>query len=76
MINRKYEPDFNQLLKVLNRERADRPVLFEYFTNGPLNQQTVFTNGLLTSKPFLQTAFPTDYQLEVAKFNLKLKNIC
>lgn len=38
MINRKYEPDFNQLLKVLHCEKADRPVLFEYFTNGPLNE--------------------------------------
>lgn len=35
---RKYEPDFNQLLKVLRREKPDRPVLFEYFTNGPLNE--------------------------------------
>ena len=38
MISRKYEPDFTQLLKVLRREKADRPVLFEYFTNGPLNE--------------------------------------
>jgi uroporphyrinogen decarboxylase len=38
MIRRKYEPDFNQLLKVLHREKPDRPVLFEYFTNGPLNE--------------------------------------
>ncbi|MEI6142946.1 MAG: uroporphyrinogen decarboxylase family protein [Mariniphaga sp.] len=38
MITRKYEPDFNQLLKVLRREKADRPVLFEYFTNGPMNE--------------------------------------
>ncbi len=38
MIDRKYEPDFNQLLKVLRREKPDRPVLFEYFTNGPLNE--------------------------------------
>jgi uroporphyrinogen decarboxylase len=34
---RKYPPDFNQLLKVLRRERPDRPVLFEYFTNNKLN---------------------------------------
>ena len=38
MITRKYEPDFDQLLKILHREKADRPVLFEYFTNGPLNE--------------------------------------
>jgi uroporphyrinogen decarboxylase len=38
MIKRKYEPDFNQLLRVLRREKPDRPVLFEYFTNGPLNE--------------------------------------
>lgn len=38
MIIRKYEPDFTQLLKVLHRETPDRPVLFEYFTNGPLNE--------------------------------------
>ncbi len=37
-MQRKYEPDFNQLLKVLRREKPDRPVLFEYFTNGPLNE--------------------------------------
>ena len=37
-MRRKYEPDFNQLLKVLRREKPDRPVLFEYFTNGPLNE--------------------------------------
>ncbi len=37
-MKRKYEPDFNQLLSVLQRETPDRPVLFEYFTNGPLNE--------------------------------------
>ncbi|NQT57936.1 MAG: hypothetical protein HQ557_03035 [Bacteroidetes bacterium] len=30
---RRYEADFSQLLKVLNREPADRPVLFEFFMN-------------------------------------------
>jgi uroporphyrinogen decarboxylase len=44
---RKYEPDFKQLLKVLKREKPDRPVLFEYFMNGPLFE-------LLTGKPFLK----------------------
>ena len=38
MVKRKYEPDFSQLLKVLHLEKPDRPVLFEYFTNGPLNE--------------------------------------
>lgn len=41
---RKYPPDFNQLLKILHREKADRPVLFEYFTNNSLN-------ALLAGKP-------------------------
>jgi uroporphyrinogen decarboxylase len=41
---RKYPPDFGQLLKVLHREKPDRPVLFEYFTNNPLN-------ALLAGKP-------------------------
>lgn len=30
------EPDFNNLLKVLRRERPDRPTLFEFFMNTPL----------------------------------------
>ncbi len=30
------EPDFEQLLKILRREVPDRPVLFEFFHNGPL----------------------------------------
>lgn len=29
-------PDFNQLLTVLNRKKPDRPVLFEFFLNPPL----------------------------------------
>ncbi len=33
---RKYPADFNQLKLVLQRERPDRPVLFEYFTNARL----------------------------------------
>lgn len=32
----KRAPDFNQLLKVLKREKPDRPTLFEFFLNGPL----------------------------------------
>ena len=30
------QPDFNELLKVLRREPTRRPVLFEFFMNGPL----------------------------------------
>lgn len=33
-----HEPDFNQLLKVLRRERPDRPTLFEFFLNPTLEQ--------------------------------------
>ena len=32
----KPSPDFNQLLKVLARQKPDRPTLFEFFLNGPL----------------------------------------
>ncbi len=32
------EPDFNNLLKVLRREKPDRPTLFEFFLNGPLHR--------------------------------------
>lgn len=31
---KKFEPDFNQLLRVLRREKPDRPVLFELFLSG------------------------------------------
>ncbi len=36
MDKRRYNPDFNQLVKIFRREKADRPVLFEYFMNGEL----------------------------------------
>lgn len=36
VLTRKYQADFSQLEKVLRREQADRPVLFEYFVNGDL----------------------------------------
>ena len=36
MNERKTIPDFNQLIKVFNRQTPDRPVLFEYFMNGDL----------------------------------------
>ena len=35
----KFEPDFNQFLKVLNREKPDRPVLFEFFFGGPVREK-------------------------------------
>ena len=33
------KPDFSQFLKVLRRQRPDRPTLFEFFLNGPLNER-------------------------------------
>ena len=48
-VARKYPPDFGQLLKVLHREKADRPVLFEYFTNNGLN-------ALLAGRPGFEPA--------------------
>ncbi|GHU74233.1 hypothetical protein AGMMS49992_15110 [Clostridia bacterium] len=32
-------PDFSQMLKVLAKQRSDRPVLFELFMNGPLYER-------------------------------------
>lgn len=34
----KYQPDFNQMLKVLRNEKPDRPVLFELFLSDHLNR--------------------------------------
>lgn len=34
-----YQADFNQMLKVLRRERPDRPVLFEFFMSGPVQEK-------------------------------------
>ncbi|MDZ4200414.1 MAG: uroporphyrinogen decarboxylase family protein, partial [Kiritimatiellia bacterium] len=33
------QPDFDQLRRVLNRERPERPTLFEFFLNGPLYEE-------------------------------------
>jgi len=33
MKNYKFEPDFDEMLKVLNQEKPSRPVLFELFMN-------------------------------------------
>ena len=34
----KAEPNFNNLLKVLRREKPDRPTLFEFYLNGRINR--------------------------------------
>ena len=51
LCQRKYPPDFNQLLKVLRRETPDRPVLFEYFTNDKLNALLAGKPGFVPSTP-------------------------
>ena len=33
------KPDFTNLLKVLRREKPDRPTLFEFFLNQPLYEK-------------------------------------
>ncbi len=33
------EPDFQNVLKILRREKPDRPTLFEFFLNGPLYEK-------------------------------------
>ncbi len=35
-ITKKRKPDFNNLLKVLNRQKPSRPTLFEFFLNGEI----------------------------------------
>lgn len=35
-MNTRFKPDFEQLLRVLHREKPDRPVLFEFFFNSRL----------------------------------------
>jgi uroporphyrinogen decarboxylase len=63
LCQRKYPPDFNQLLKVLRRETPDRPVLFEYFTNDKLN-------GLLAGKPGFFPATPEEtFSLAINAFH-------
>jgi uroporphyrinogen decarboxylase len=44
---RKYHADFQQLLKVLRHQQADRPVLFEYFVNSDLIS---YVNGVSFSE--------------------------
>jgi uroporphyrinogen decarboxylase len=60
---RKYPPDFNQLLRVLRRETPDRPVLFEYFTNDKLN-------ALLAGKPGFVPSTPKEtFSLAISAFH-------
>ena len=33
------KPDFENLLKVLHRQKPDRPTLFEFFLNGPFYEK-------------------------------------
>ena len=42
------KPDFAQFLKVLHRQRPDRPTLFEFFLNGPLHDR--LTTGQVFTK--------------------------
>jgi uroporphyrinogen decarboxylase len=57
--HRKYPADFSQLLRVLHRDKPDRPVLFEYFTNNPLN-------AMLAGKP----GFVPDTQQELFQMSI------
>ena len=41
----KAEPNFGNLLKVLRREKPDRPTLFEFFMNDPLFRVVTATTG-------------------------------
>ncbi len=56
---KRFEPDFDQLMKVLRREEPDRPVKFELFMNMPLYEQV---NG---------EKLPADDPLSVARFTVK-----
>ena len=57
-----YQPDFNQLLKVLRREKPDRPVLFEFIINddGPSFE-------LLLGKPFEGSASEPERARQIIK---------
>jgi uroporphyrinogen decarboxylase len=56
---KRYQPDFQQLLKLLRREKTERPVLFELFMNMPLYE---LVNG---------EKLPKDDPLSVARFTVK-----
>ncbi|HNX66563.1 MAG TPA: uroporphyrinogen decarboxylase family protein [Bacteroidales bacterium] len=62
---RKYDPDFNQLVKVFNREVPDRPVLFEYFMNGDLF-------SLVTGRPFTSLTEKEDMVSDIIESFYKL----
>lgn len=51
----KREPDINNLLKVLRREKPDRPTIFELFLNAPLYEK-------LAGKPFPTSGNAVDNQ--------------
>ena len=54
----KAEPDFENVLKVLRRQRPDRPTLFEFFLNPPLHRRLVG----------LEEAAPVDNRVIVKAF--------
>jgi uroporphyrinogen decarboxylase len=53
------QPNFNNLLKVLERKVPDRPTLFEFFMNGPLYEK-------LTGKPYPKTENTVEEALYLA----------
>lgn len=55
----KAEPNFENVLKVLRRERPDRPTLFEFFLNPPLHRRLA---GIT------DTSYPSDNLLIVKAF--------
>ena len=63
LVKRKYPPDFNQLLKVVHRDIPDRPVLFEYFTNNPLN-------AMLAGRPGFEPVTPEElFEITIHAFH-------
>jgi len=60
----KAEPDFGNLLKVLRREKPDRPTLFEFFMNDPLYR--VVTDGQTIARSL--SGFHNDMRLRMAAF--------
>ncbi len=50
----KADPDFEQLRKILRREKPDRPTLFEFFLNGPLYTR-------LANQPAYQPGSPEEH---------------
>jgi uroporphyrinogen decarboxylase len=50
-INKLRKPDFNNLLKVLKREKPDRPTLFEFFMNDSLYSKLMYNRKYDESDP-------------------------